>query len=387
MPAAIVTQLPEASLPSQRTALIMVAFVLLIITFLLIVLVAPVDQPPAARTRTPCDARHRGAAHGEGGGGMSVDALGADARSQLIFQRHHSRRQARLANQKRAKLYDQVATFVMLGLVGLLVVVLVIVVGAILIEGVPQLTWSFMTTSSSLTQQGGGVGPQLFCTLYLMVLSLILTVPIGVGAALYLEEFARPSRFTEAVGFSVEALSSVPSIVFGTFGAAIFLLGLGMGYSILSGALTLTLLNLPLVVRVFQEALRSVPREYREASQALAAQPLETIRKLILPNALPGIITAVVLTAGRVIGETAPLTLTMGTSISPNAQYSVNPLSTGETLAVHIWVLKVAGVPGLRDADAVANGAAALLLIIVLALSLSATFFTIRLNQRMRGLR
>ena len=179
----------------------------------------------------------------------------------------------------------------------------------------------------------------------------------------------------------------MPSIVFGTFGAAIFLVAMGFGYSVLSGALTLTLLNLPLVVRVSQEALRSVPREYREASQALAAQQLETIRRLILPTALPGIITAIVLTAGRVIGETAPLILTMGTSISPNAQYSLNPLATGETLAVHIWVLKVAGVPGLKDADAVANGAAALLLIIVLGLSLCATAATVRLNQRLRGLR
>jgi phosphate transport system permease protein len=323
---------------------------------------------------------------------MSLDASATaftniDARSQALMLRHASRREGRRSAQRREKMVDRIATGVMILMVALLVVVLVLVVGSILIQGVPQLSWQFITTSSSLTQPGGGVGPQLWCTLYLMVLSLLITIPIGIGAAIYLEEFARPSPFTESVSFSVEALSSVPSIVFGTFGAAIFLAQMGFGYSILSGALTLALLNVPLVVRVGQEALRSVPREYREASQALAAQPLETIRKLVLPTALPGIITAVVLTAGRVIGETAPLILTMGTSISPNAQYSLNPLSTGETLAVHIWVLKVAGVPGLKDADAVANGSAALLLIIVLGLSLSATFMTIRLNQRLRGLR
>jgi phosphate transport system permease protein len=312
---------------------------------------------------------------------------GIDPRSARLIQRHAGHYKARQAAQRRAKWLDGLATGVMLLLVGLLVVVLIAVVGSILIQGVPQLSWTFITTSSSLTQPGGGVGPQLWCTMYLMVLSLLLTVPIGIGAAIYIEEYATPNRFTESVSFSVEALSSVPSIVFGTFGSAVFLIAMGLGYSILSGALTLTLLNLPLVVRVGQEALRSVPREYREASQALAAQPFETIRKLVLPTAMPGIITAVVLTAGRVIGETAPLILTMGTSISPNAQYSLNPLATGETLAVHIWVLKVAGVPGLKDADAVANGAAALLLIIVLGLSLAATFYTIRLNQRLRGLR
>jgi phosphate transport system permease protein len=310
----------------------------------------------------------------------------ADPRFNALIERHMARRAGRLAAQKRAKVYDRIATGVMFALVGLLVVVLVAVVGAILYTGVPQLSLQFITTPSSLTQPGGGVGPQLWCTIYLMVLSLLMTVPIGVGAAIYLQEFARPSAFTGVVGFSVEALSSVPSIVFGTFGSAVFLIAMGLGYSILSGALTLALLNLPLVVRVTQEALLSVPREYREASQALAARPTETLAKLILPTAFPGILTAIVLTAGRVSGETAPLILTMGTSISPNAQYSLNPLATGETLAVHIWVLMVVGVPGLADAQAVAYGSAALLLIIVLGLSLSATFMTVRLNRRLRGL-
>ena len=179
--------------------------------------------------------------------------MSVDARSLALIQRHASRSEHRRAAQRRAKMYDRIATGVMLLLVGFLVVVLVVVVGAILIQGVPQLSWSFITSASSLTQPGGGVGPQLWCTLYLMVPVVAITVPIGVGAAIYLEEFARPSRFTEAVAFSVEALSSVPSIVFGTFGAAIFLVVFGFGYSVLSGALTLALLNVPLVVRVGQE--------------------------------------------------------------------------------------------------------------------------------------
>jgi phosphate transport system permease protein len=311
----------------------------------------------------------------------------ADQSFEELIEQHAARQQRRSAAQGRARWYDRIATGVMIALVGLLVAVLVFVVGLILVQGVPQLSWTFITTASSLTQEGGGVGPQLWCTMYLMVLSLLMTVPIGVGAAIYLQEFSTPNRFTESVRFSVEALSSVPSIVFGTFGSAVFLVWMGLGYSILSGALTLALLNLPLMVRVSQEALQSVPREYREASQALAAQPLETIRKLVLPTAMAGIITGVVLTAGRIIGETAPLILTMGTSISPNAQYSLDPLATGETLAVHIWVLTVVGVPGLKDAQAVAAGSAALLLIIVLTLSLFAAFMRVRLHQRLQGLR
>jgi phosphate transport system permease protein len=309
----------------------------------------------------------------------------AAARFDELVQRHRGRHQLRVKLQRRARWMDRAATVVMILLVCILVVVLLFVVGLIMWQGLPQLSWQFITTSSSLTQEGGGIGPQLWCTMYLMVLSLLMTVPIGLGAAIYLEEFARPSRFTESVRFSVESLSSVPSIVFGTFGSAVFLIIMGLGYSVLSGALTLTLLNLPLMVRVSQEALRSVPKEYREASQALAAQPIETIRKLILPTAMAGIVTGIVLTAGRVIGETAPLILTMGTSISPNAQYSLNPLATGETLAVHIWVLTVVGVPGLKDAQTVAAGSAALLLIIVLGLSLYATYLRVSLSRRLRG--
>jgi phosphate transport system permease protein len=315
----------------------------------------------------------------------SATSQQAADRFDALVQRHRARHHVRLKAQRRARWMDRAATVVMILLVCILVVVLLFVVGLIMWQGLPQLSWQFITTSSSLTQEGGGIGPQLWCTMYLMVLSLLMTVPIGLGAAIYLEEFARPSRFTESVRFSVESLSSVPSIVFGTFGSAVFLIILGLGYSILSGALTLTLLNLPLMVRVSQEAIRSVPREYREASQALAAQPIETIRKLVLPTAMAGIVTGIVLTAGRVIGETAPLILTMGTSISPNAQYSLNPLATGETLAVHIWVLTVVGVPGLKDAQAVAAGSAALLLIIVLGLSLYATYLRVSLSRRLRG--
>jgi phosphate transport system permease protein len=312
--------------------------------------------------------------------------MSVEARNDLLIQRHMARADARRVAQQRARLYDRIGTGVLLAAVGLLVFLLVIIIGRLLILGVPQLSWSFITTASSLTQPGGGVGPQLWCTLYVLFLSLLFTVPLGAGAAIYLEEFARPNRFTNAVRFSVEALSTVPSVVFGTFGAAIFLVTFGLGFSVLAGALTISLLNLPLMVRVSQESIRAVPKEFREASQALAAQPWETIRKLIIPSALPGIITAIVLTSGRVIGETAPLILTMGTSISPNARFSLDPFLPGETLAVRIWVLKVIGVPGLQDADAVADGAAALLLIIVLTLSIGGALLTRRLTRRLRGL-
>ncbi|MEI6777747.1 MAG: phosphate ABC transporter permease PstA [Chloroflexales bacterium] len=289
------------------------------------------------------------------------------------------------AARRRADLVDRAMTGIMALSALFLVVVLSAVIFIILRAGLPALNWSFLTTASSITNPGGGIGPQIFVSLYILVLSLLIVTPIGIGAAIYLSEYARPGPITNAIRFSTEALASVPSVVFGVFGAIVFLTTLKLGFSVLSGALTLALLNLPLMVRIAEDAIRSVPVSYREASLALGASRWETIRKAVMPSALPGIITALVLTGGRIIGETAPLILTTGTTISPNAQYSFNPLQTGETLAVHIWVLKIVGVPGLKDAQLVADGSAAVLLLIVLVINIGMAAFTARLSQRLRG--
>lgn len=290
-----------------------------------------------------------------------------------------------VAARKRAALIDRAMT-VILSLAALfLAVVLSGVIFIILRSGLPAINWTFLTTASSLTQPGGGIGPQIWVSLYVLILSLLIVTPIGVGAAIYLSEYARPGPITNAIRFSTEALASVPSVVFGVFGAIVFLTIMNLGFSVLSGSLTLALLNLPLMVRISEDAIRAVPKAYREASLALGASRWETIRKAVMPSALPGIITALVLTGGRIIGETAPLILTTGTTISPNAQYSLNPLQTGETLAVHIWVLKIVGVPGLKDSQLVADGSAAVLLLIVLTINVAMAYFTNRLTMRLRG--
>ncbi|NNJ10119.1 phosphate ABC transporter permease PstA [Chloroflexales bacterium ZM16-3] len=290
-----------------------------------------------------------------------------------------------MASRRRAALVDRAMTGIMWLAAIFLAIVLSGVIFIILRAGLPAISWTFLTTASSITDPGGGIGPQIWVTMYILVLSLVIVTPIGVGAAIYLSEYARPGPITNAIRFSTEALASVPSVVFGVFGAIVFLTIMNLGFSVLSGALTLALLNLPLMVRIAEDAIRAVPVSYREASLALGGSRWETIRKAVLPSALPGIITALVLTGGRIIGETAPLILTTGTTISPNAQYSLNPLQTGETLAVHIWVLKIVGVPGLQDAQLVADGAAAVLLLIVLAINVVMAYFTTRLTQRLRG--
>lgn len=288
------------------------------------------------------------------------------------------------ASLRRAQVVDKIMTGVMWLAAIFLIIVLMMVVGYLLITGVPALSWTFLT-SSGTTAGGGGIGPQIFVTAYALILSLLITTPIGVGAAVYMAEYSQPNRFTTTIRFSIEALSSVPSIVFGLFGALLFVRLLGWGFSVLGGVLTMTILNLPIMVRVTEDALRTVPRSFREASFALASTKWETIRKVILPSALPGILTAVVLTAGRVVGETAPLILVMGTTISPNAEYSINPMNTGSTLAVHIWVLKIIGVPGLQNSNEVAAGTAAVLMFIILGSNALAAYFTDRERKRLSG--
>jgi phosphate transport system permease protein len=284
---------------------------------------------------------------------------------------------------RRARLTDRFFTGLMWVAATFLVIVLAVVVLSLLIAGLPVLSLQFLLTPGTFSEPG--IGPQIWVSLYTLFLTLLFVVPVGAGASIYLSEYAPPGRLTNLIRFSVESLSSVPSIVYGVFGAIVFLTQMQLGYSILSGALTLALLNLPLMVRVTEDAIRRVPASYREGSLALAASKWETIRNVVIPSALPGILTAIVLTAGRILGETAPLILTMGTTISPNAYYSLNPLNTGETLAVHIWVIKIVGVPGMPRSQEAANGSAAVMLLIVLGINILIAVLNSRLQRRLQG--
>lgn len=239
----------------------------------------------------------------------------------------------------------------------------------ILGRGLPVLTWEFVTGRPKAMAAGGGVGPELFNTFYLTFLSLLFSLPIGLGAGIFLAEYARPGRLTQILRLSVETLASVPSIVFGLFGLIVFVNTIGASFNILSGALTLALLNLPVLVRVTEEAIRAVPASYREGSLALGATRWQTIFNVILPAASQSIVTGVSLVAGRAVGETALLIYTAGLTVSRYAP-DVNPLVAGETLAVRIWYVK--SVALLPDADRIASGASALLLVVVLAFNILA---------------
>jgi phosphate transport system permease protein len=276
------------------------------------------------------------------------------------------------------KMIDRAAT-VGMWLAGFVILgILVAFLFYILYRGLPVLSWGFVTGMSSDIRAGGGVGPQLFNSFYILFLSMAFSMPVAVGAGIYLAEYAGHSRLTDLIRLSTESLATVPSIVLGLFGMIIFVNTLGLGFSIIGGALTLSLLNIPVLVRVTEEAIKTVPQQYREASLALGATKWQTIGRVVLPTALPGIITGLTLTAGRALGESAILIFTAGTTVS-RVLPDPNLLAAGETLAVHMWYVMAVGL--VPDRVDIANGIGALLIITILIFNL---VFTIpgRLLQR-----
>lgn len=232
--------------------------------------------------------------------------------------------------------------------------VLVWILGFVLINGLPKISFSFL---SSLT-------PQLIATVYLILGTLVVTVPIGVGAAIYLNEYARPGRALSFIRFSIQCLSSIPSIIYGLFGMVLCGTLLHFGFSLATGIMTLAVMVLPTLISTTEEALKTVPKGYREGAWALGAGRLRTTVRIVLPTAMPGVATAAILSIGRIVGETAAVYLTLGTMLKvPN-----NLLSSGRTLSVHLYLLaKEAVTP---DAFSEAYATAALLIFVVLLINI-----------------
>ena len=282
-----------------------------------------------------------------------------------------------------AKQWDRVVTGLLWGAGLLIIGVLAVFLGYILIKGLPVLSASFVFGPSSDVSAGGGVGAQLFNTFYILFISLLVAAPVAVGAGIYLAEYSARGRLADVIRLSVECLASVPSIVLGLFGMILFINLMGFGISLGVGAMTLALMNLPIIVRVTEEALKTVPREYREASLALGATKWQTIARVVLPAALPGIVTGVTLTAGRAVGETAILIFTAGTTASrliPDFSLSAG----GETLAVHMWYVMAIGL--VPDRVDIANGTGALLILVILTFNLILASSTKHLRKWLTGM-
>ncbi|HZG70567.1 MAG TPA: phosphate ABC transporter permease PstA [Chondromyces sp.] len=253
----------------------------------------------------------------------------------------------------------------------LTVAVLVIIVGYIFYKGFHLINFDFIFGDYSPTG-GGGIWPMIVTTLYTIIISLLIATPIGILAAVYLQEYAKQGRLVKTIRFATESLTGIPSIIYGLFGAVFFVTTLKLGMSIISASLTLTIIVLPVIIRTTEEALKTVPPSYREGSLALGATKLQTLYKVILPSAMPGILSGIILSIGRIVGESAAIFLTAGTV----AAMPESIFSSARTLTVHSYlVTQEAGDIELAAAIGI------VLIVIILILNLSATFISKKLNK------
>jgi phosphate transport system permease protein len=274
----------------------------------------------------------------------------------------------------------ELAGFGVLHLAILLVLAaLLVILGFIGARGIGILSWEFLTQPPRAAMTKGGILPAILGTLYLSVGAILAALPLGIGAAIYLVEYARPGQLVRLIRLGINNLAGVPSIVFGLFGFAVFVKVLGFGVSILSGALTLGIVILPVIIRASEEALIAVPSAHREASFALGATRWETVSKVVLSQALPGILTAAILGVGRAAGETAPILFTAVTFYQRHLPNSL--LDETMALPYHIYALMTEGTkPGLQVP--IAYGTAVVLLILVLTINLVAIVLRSRYRAR-----
>jgi phosphate transport system permease protein len=217
---------------------------------------------------------------------------------------------------------------------------LVLIVAIIFFKGVVNVNMEFILSYPEDMGRHGGVFPSVMGTIFLAVLSIALATPLGVGTAIFLTEYTRESFLTQAIRFGIEALAGIPSIIYGLFGFIFFVIQLKMGWSLLSGTLTLTIMILPTIIRTSEEAIKSVPYSFRMVSYSLSATKWETITRVVLPSAAPGILTGVMLSIGRVVGETAAVIFTMGSSL----RLPTGLFDSGRTMAVHFYILAREGI-------------------------------------------
>lgn len=277
-----------------------------------------------------------------------------------------------------ARKSDRIATaaFWAIGLVTLGILAFIII--EIFARGLlTAISPSFFAGRPEATAGGGGIGPMIVSSLYLAALTMLISMPLSIGAAVYMAEFSHEGKFNNFIRFCLDSLATLPSIVFGIFGMTLFVITFKWSYSLLAGAFTLALLNLPILLRGTEEALKQVPLTYREASMSLGASRLTTVRKIVLPTAMPGVITATILPVGRIMGEAAAVIYTTGLFIRT---IPISPFDPAAPLAGYIWYAQTeATVPDYRR---LVNGGAAMLLILVLLINFGARRFAKYYSKR-----
>jgi phosphate transport system permease protein len=262
------------------------------------------------------------------------------------------------------------AAIVTIGLLGL-------IIGVILLRGLPSISWQFLTGTPENLGRDGGILPTILGTIALGFVALLIATPLGVGSAIYLTEYTYESRLTRAIRFGTESLAGVPSIIFGLFGFIFFVTYLQMGWSILAGGLTLALMVLPTIIRTSEEAIRTVPAAYRDVSYSLGATRWEMVTTAVLPSALPGIVTGIILSFGRAVSETAAVIFTAGTALN----LPVSPFSPVRTMAVHFYIL---AVEGISLEKAYATGAVLIITILLINIAANALVARVAVRQARR---
>ena len=259
---------------------------------------------------------------------------------------------------------------------GIAVAFLALILIYVITRGIPYINWEFLTTAYRPGLGSNGIRDIIVGTLAMVGLTLVIAVPIGVLAAIYMGEYAKKGKVLTTIRFCVESLAGIPSILYGLFGYTFFAIQLAFGFSLLSSALTLAIMVLPVIIRSTAEALVTVPDSYREGSLALGASKLTTLFRVILPSAIPGILSAIILSMGRVMGETAAVYYTAGTM----ARVPSSVFSSTRSLAVHLYLLVK---EGLESGDAFAT--ATILIVIVVGLNALANFIAKRLSRKLTG--
>ena len=263
---------------------------------------------------------------------------------------------------------------------GLSVALLVVLLAYVLIKGIGQVNWQFLTTVTSVLKGTVGIAGNLLNTLIIVLITMLIATPLGVGAAVYLNEYARPGRLVSSIEFATETLSGIPSIIFGLFGSMFFGETLGLGYSLLTGSLTLILMVLPLIPRTPQEPLKTVPASYRSGALGLGAGKWYMIRTVLLPSAAPGILTGAILAIGRIVGESAALLFTAGSAKAlPKTLGKLfsKVFHSGGTLTIQLYL----SATSEGDFDT-AFGIAVVLLVLVLCINLTTKRLAARRDPR-----
>jgi phosphate transport system permease protein len=273
-------------------------------------------------------------------------------------------------NYSTRKKRSQTLLFALFSLMSYSVIgILVLILGFIIVKGIGVINWEFISTAPEEGMTKGGIFPAIVGTFYLIIGSALFAFPVGIMSGIYMNEYAPKGKVVQFIRMMTNNLSGIPSIVFGLFGMALFVNTLGFGDSILAGSLTLGLLCLPLVIRTTEEALKAIPDSYREGSYALGATKLQTVQRIILPMGMPNIITGLILSVGRVSGETAPILFTCAAYFLPHLPNNV--LDQCMALPYHLYVIATSGT-NIEAQLPIAYGTALVLILIILIVNLLA---------------